>query len=284
MPLLIAQLSDLHVLEPGTRLGGLVDTNGPAAAAVDRVNRLKVDLVLVTGDLTDAGRPAQYGQARTILDALEAPYAVIPGNHDRRADLLGAFADHCATDHRGRVAYTIEEHELRLVALDSLVDNADEGLLGDEQLDWLDRTLSAAPARPTALFLHHPPIDTGVWWMDTARLGDATAFAAVVSRHPHVVHVFAGHVHRSINAWWAGVPLSICPSTAFEVLLDLVPEAPPRAVPGAPAFHLHRFDGSRVTTHCEQIGRVGDPIDLSPFFGDWPETRATWRARAAGLQ
>jgi 3',5'-cyclic AMP phosphodiesterase CpdA len=221
---------------------------------------------------------------RRILGRLEAPYFVIPGNHDRRRELLDAFASQCATNDQGRLAYTIEEHPLRLVGLDSLIEDADEGRLGTQQLAWLDRILSEDPSRPTALFVHHPPVDTGVWWMDTARLADADAFAAVVSQHAQVVHVLTGHVHRSISTRWAGVPLTIGPSTAFEVLLDLAPEAPPRALPGACAFHVHRFDGATVTTHYERIASAGDVIDLSPFFGDWPTTRAAWRARAAELR
>ena len=58
------------------------------------------------------------------------------------------------------VHYAIDEHSVRLVAVDSLGDGI--GPKGDfchDRLAALDTTLAEAPARPTALFMHHPPFD-----------------------------------------------------------------------------------------------------------------------------
>ncbi len=62
-------------------------------AVIEAVRSLpnRPDAVLVSGDLTDDGAEAGYRLAREMLDRLEVPLHVIPGNHDDRARLREAF-------------------------------------------------------------------------------------------------------------------------------------------------------------------------------------------------
>lgn len=69
----IVHLSDLHF---GFHREALV---GPL---LDRVNRARADLVVVTGDLTHRGRPGQFRAAAGFLSRIEAPVMAVPGNHD----------------------------------------------------------------------------------------------------------------------------------------------------------------------------------------------------------
>ena len=48
----------------------------------DTVHALAPDLVVVSGDLTQRARRAQFAQAAAFLDALPGPQLVVPGNHD----------------------------------------------------------------------------------------------------------------------------------------------------------------------------------------------------------
>jgi 3',5'-cyclic AMP phosphodiesterase CpdA len=281
----VAQLSDVHVLPPGVRLGGVVDTNAALRAAVEVINGLapQPDVVVVSGDVTEDGSAAAAQEARRILDGLGAPYWVMAGNHDRRDALRDAFAGRL--DGSGeRLTYEVDIGAARLLLLDSLVEDHDEGVLGTAQLAWLDQRLSADRERPVLVFVHHPPIDTGVWWMDTARLSDASAFGDVVERHAHVALVACGHVHRAIEQRWRGTTVSITPSTAFEVQFDLTPQAPPRAVLDRPAFHIHVVEDGRVVTHTVDASGTPTVVELAGFFGDWETTRAEWQQRADGLR
>lgn len=69
----IAHLTDLHF---GFHRAGLVDP------LLDRLNRARADLVVVTGDLTHRARAGQYAQVADFLARIQAPLMVIPGNHD----------------------------------------------------------------------------------------------------------------------------------------------------------------------------------------------------------
>jgi 3',5'-cyclic AMP phosphodiesterase CpdA len=69
----IAHLSDLHF--------GAVDA-AVVEAAVTAVHTTRPDLVVVSGDLTQRARSAQFRAARAFLDRLPKPQIVVPGNHD----------------------------------------------------------------------------------------------------------------------------------------------------------------------------------------------------------
>lgn len=70
----IAHLSDLHF--------GRIAHPGIVDALVREVNQNGVDLVVLSGDLTQRARPAEFEGARRMLAAMEAPTLVVPGNHD----------------------------------------------------------------------------------------------------------------------------------------------------------------------------------------------------------
>lgn len=69
----IAHLSDLHF--------GREDPVVAAGLAED-LRRSGTDLVLVSGDLTQRARRAQFQAARAWLDGLGMPWVAVPGNHD----------------------------------------------------------------------------------------------------------------------------------------------------------------------------------------------------------
>ena len=262
--MLIAQMTDLHALPPGQLLDG-VDTNSMLEQAIEHLNRLRPapDVVLVTGDLVEGGCEKSYRTLRGALDRLEHPYHVIVGNHDRRQRLRRVFHDHDYLPSKGFVQYTLEDYPVRLVALDTLDDGRGGGRLCPERLAWLESTLGDAPDRPTLLFMHHPPFETGIGWMDKAAFIGEEAFTALLARCPQVRRVICGHLHRAINTVLGGVHVSVAPSTCYQVHLDLTPKASPHIVMEPPACYLHVWNGSSFVTHESFIAGVPAPIDLT---------------------
>ena len=70
----IAHISDLHF--------GRIAHPGVVEALVDEINEGSVDLVALSGDLTQRARVSEYEAARAMLDALRPPSLVVAGNHD----------------------------------------------------------------------------------------------------------------------------------------------------------------------------------------------------------
>jgi 3',5'-cyclic AMP phosphodiesterase CpdA len=224
--MLIAQITDLHVVGNGQLCQGRVATNAQLQEAVAHINSLdpRPDVVLATGDLTDHGTAEEYDALREILAALRPPLYLIPGNHDHRDIFLEAFADHAYLPRPGTpfAHYVIEEYPVRLVGLDTTIPGQGYGMLCDERLAWLDATLRAAPHRPTLIFMHHPPFRTGIRWVDAIGLYGGRQMEAIVARHAQVEWVTCGHIHRSIQVAWGGTVACTAPSTSHaQVALTL---------------------------------------------------------------
>ena len=224
--MLIAQITDLHVVENDRLCQGRVATNAQLQEAVAHINRLepRPDVVLATGDLTDHGTVEEYKALREILAPLRPPVYLIPGNHDHRDVFLAAFTDHAYLPRPGApfAHYVIDQYQVRLIGLDTTMPGQHHGVLCAERLAWLDATLQAAPHRPTLLFMHHPPFRTGIRWVDAIGLHGGRKMEAIVARHAQVEWVVCGHIHRPIQVAWGGTMACTAPSTSHaQVALAL---------------------------------------------------------------
>ena len=268
-PLLIAQISDLHIKPPGALAYGKVDTAAALTRCVTELNRLapRPQLVVISGDLADTSLPAEYDHLTALLAPLQIPFAAVPGNHDDRALMRAALPDqpYAATSGALNVARSVGE--LDIILLDSSVPGAPHGTLDPETLRWLDATLAASTTRPALLFLHHPPFVTGITHMDVQNLRNAADLATLLHRHPRARLVAAGHVHRATLTTFAGIAATICPAPNHAVALDLDAHLPPSFNVEPPAFHLHAWfpgDGfGHIVTHHVPIGDLDGP---HPFF------------------
>ncbi len=249
-PFLVAQLSDLHI---GTSHGEH-DAASALAATVDAVQALpdRPDAVIVTGDLTHSAGDHEYEIARELLERLQTPTYVLPGNHDDRDRLRRHFGLEGAAG--TPVQQAVDLGPLRLVALDSTCPGSDAGQLDAARLEWLEQTLAAVPEQPTLLAMHHPPLLTGVAPWDEIGLPDPerAALGEVLARHPQVRRVVGGHMHRTIVAQLAGRAVLAVPSTYLQGLLDFT--APEFVLGIEPAgFALHALVGEELVSHIQTV-------------------------------
>jgi 3',5'-cyclic AMP phosphodiesterase CpdA len=256
--MLICQLTDLHVCAVGTSSNRVSETNMFATRAFRAVAGMKPapDVVVITGDLTESGLPAEYANlAALIRQHLPMPVYVIPGNHDRRDNFRTALA-HLpgVTSDPSHVQYAVEDHKVRLVMLDTVVFGFGHGELREPQLNWLDRTLGAVPNKPTLIGMHHPPFLCGIAHMDRIALRHIEAFAAVIARHKQVERIICGHHHRPIFTQLGHAIVSIAPSVAHQVELAFDPAATPAFNFEPPAFHLHLWSATEgFVTHTAYV-------------------------------
>jgi 3',5'-cyclic-AMP phosphodiesterase len=269
-PVLIAQISDLHIKPPGLLAYGRVDTAAALERCVAALNEFKPrpDLVVISGDLVDTPTAEEYEHLKRLLAKFELPFAGIPGNHDSREMMRAAFPRAGYAFASGPLHQRVETGGLDLVLLDSSVAGKPHGELDAVSLQWLEATLVSSSNRPALLFLHHPPFETGIWHMDRQNLLNAGELAAIVRRHPRVQLIATGHVHRATLTMFAGVPTTICPAPNHAVDLDLAELREPSFKVEPPAFHLHAwFPGAgfgSVVTHYVPIGDFDGP---HRFFG-----------------
>ena len=264
--MLIAQLTDTHIRQPGALAYNVVDTAIHLEAAVAHILALdpRPDAVIVTGDLTDFDDPHEFARFRALTAELPMPLYPVPGNHDSSAGLLAAFPEIAARCAGGRVNYVVEDGPLRLVMLDSTVYGRPHGTLGAEGLAFLEAALAAAPDRAALVAAHQPPCLNGSRHMEVQNLADATELEAVLRSLPQVVGFTSSHFHRAVTTSFAGVAATIAPAPAHSVSLALDPAAPPSFHMEPPSLSLHLFADGRLVTHRSFIGAFSGP---HPFFG-----------------
>lgn len=265
--MLLAQLSDLHIREPGRLAYGKLDTAPYLRAAIRHLLNLpqRPDACVITGDLTDFGRPSEYLHLRELLAPLvPMPIYLLPGNHDARAALRTSFADHPwlqASDADAPIQYTQTLHDgVQLIVADTLVPGAPHGALCAERLAWLEARLDECAGQPVLLAMHHPPFKTLIGHMDKiGLLQGASELEALLARHPNVQRVLCGHLHRAITVAFGGTVAATVPSPAHQVCLDLAPGAVSAWTLEPPGFALHAWDGQRIVSHLTYSGEFAGP-------------------------
>jgi len=261
---LFAQITDLHIREPGRLAYGRLDTSTYLQRTVEALNALPqpVDAVVITGDLTDFGRDEEYAHLRELLAPLTVPFYMIPGNHDDRQRLRACFPGHTYL-HDGKFAqFVVPIGPVRVIALDTSDLGQSSGRLCAERLGWLSDALDACSGHPVVIAMHHPPFNTLIGHMDDIGLIEGAAeLESLVSKHPNVERVICGHLHRAIETRFGGTIAATCPAPAHQVCLDLAPDAASAWCLEPPAFRVHAWDASagRLVSHLAMVGNYDGP-------------------------
>lgn len=239
--MLVAQISDTHLLSPASDLPAARLRADCLERCVAAINRESPDAVILTGDTVQHGRADEYGWLRELLAPLQAPLYLVPGNRDDNEELRRAFSDAPFLPATGPfLHYAIEDFDTRLVAVDSTWAGERKGRFCEQRQAWLEATLGAQPERPALLFIHHPPFDVGDHYVGGYRRPEeVAALQSIVERHEQVSGLLCGHVHWPVSRDWAGTQARIMPSVAIDVRkgVDETEAA------GRPIFMLHRLSG-----------------------------------------
>lgn len=267
--MLLAQISDTHMLPPGNIAYGVADTAAALKRAVQAINAAKPDLVLHTGDFAHHGAPEAYALAIEILAELKAPYCTIPGNHDDRANMRAAFQDRDWMPEKDRpdgfIHYVVDAGPVVVVALDSVIPKETGGELCAERLAWLDARLTEIDGKPSIVALHHPPFPSGLDGFSKFGLGGADDLAALLGRHRNVLRVIAGHNHRSIVGMCGPVPTVVAPSASYAFAFDTAAGAPLAIAHEPPGVAMHLWQDDILVSH---VVPVGDFPPAQPLLKD----------------
>ena len=268
--MLIAQMTDIHIgFDPDEKPEeyNRVRFRATLARILEGPNR--PDMLVLSGDITDNGDLDSFEKTAALL--AECPFPVWPmvGNHDTREALVAAFP-HVRLEGEF-LHYAVEAEGMRILLLDTLESGRHGGAFCQARAAWLTAQLDAAPDTPTLIFMHHPPVVSGIEWMDPAP-DEAwiQRFGSVVEGRRQILAIHCGHLHRPLATTFRGIPLHVTPSVAPLVAMDLrpidkhVPDGRDLITTEPPTYAIHRWDGASLVTHYE---RVSDWRVLAHYTG-----------------
>ncbi|MBT5263479.1 MAG: phosphodiesterase [Rhodospirillaceae bacterium] len=218
----IVQITDLHLV-PGKQDMHGVNPYERLSKCVEDIqqNHSDAELCVISGDLAHKGEVGAYEDLSEILTRLPMPYRLMVGNHDHRDNLRSVFPE-TAEDPNGFIQSSVDLDAGRLILIDSAEKGEKYGTFCQERATWLTDQLEGCDGRPAYLFLHHPPFEIGIPYMDGMRmLHGADLLADTIAPFTNIRHMFLGHVHRPIAGSWRGLPFSIFRGTAHQVALRL---------------------------------------------------------------
>jgi len=281
--MLVAHISDFHIVAAPNLCYDLVDTRAALARTIERLESLspRPDLVVATGDLVDEPSPEAYGELHRLLERLTIPLRLIPGNHDDRALLAKTFPEQVGLA-QDRVNYVVDYRAFRLLAFDAVIAGKEYANPTAESLTWLKETLEQGAKVPTMMIMHHPPIVTGLAFMDAIQPAWSEAFTKLIRRHPQVRLIACGHVHRPLDGTLGTARVSTAGSTAHQFSLATELETPPRMSLEPPTLRLHLWRDGDPTSFLLPV----DPdFKTAPFHGvdetTWPAISAALKAGAS---
>ena len=205
-PFTFVQMSDPQ-LGFMDRSAGYVQSDSLFKAAVDAVNALSPELIIMTGDLVNAPDDAVQDSLYCLRVAeLKAPVYTIPGNHDYMGFTREKQAEYIAK--RGYDHFSFKEHDCAFIGMDTncIKDGVKDA--EDEQWAWLEKELAAAQnCKYTFVFVHCPVIresmeereDNSNFNMEQRR-----RYVDLFKKYGVDV-VFAGHTHQEYDATVEGI-------------------------------------------------------------------------------
>ena len=268
--MLVAQISDLHVAEGRGLAFNVADGALLLEKTVAHLATLpqQPDCVVVSGDISVNGQSGGYALVAEALGTLAMPVYVLPGNHDRRENLVAGLAPYCPADPAVApyLCYTVEDYPLRLVFFDATRPGSHSGHFDAPVAAWLEKTLAAQPGRPTLVLTHHPPFLTALGVMDEP-YENAEGLGHILQKYPNV-RLCCGHLHRHMFTVWHGVAALTAPPVCMHIVPDFCPTGGDAFTDEAPAFLLHHFVDGRVNTHYCRV--PGDFAERGPFSFSHP--------------
>jgi 3',5'-cyclic-AMP phosphodiesterase len=209
-----AQISDSHI---GFDKPANTDVTATLRAAIAKIKTAPEPpaFVLHTGDLTHLSKPAEFDVLQQVLSELSMPVFYVPGEHDVLEDDGKSYLQRFGKGTQGDGWHSFDQGGVHFIGLVNVMNlkAGGLGLLGDEQLEWLEKDVKQLKSStPIVVFAHIPLWSVYPEWGwgtdDSARaLGYLKRFGSV--------SVLNGHIHQVMQKVEGHVTFHTAMSTAF---------------------------------------------------------------------
>jgi 3',5'-cyclic AMP phosphodiesterase CpdA len=212
---LFLQISDTHI---GFNKDANPDVAGTLKRTIALVNAMPVrpQLVLHTGDITHLTKPEEFDTAEQLFKGLDAgELHTVPGEHDVTDGMGVEYFRRFGKASANKGYYSFDANGVHFVALVNVMNfkPGGLGLLGDDQLAWLEADLKGRSASQPIVVFAHMPLWTiyEPWGWGT---GDADRAMAMLTRFGSVT-VLNGHIHQIVQRTEGHITFHTARSTAY---------------------------------------------------------------------
>lgn len=150
-----AFLSDTHIGSPN---GAAEEDLRRTVADINAMN--DIAFVVLTGDITELGTNKELATAKQILDSLNVPYYIIPGNHDTGWSESGGLSFNQAF---GDDKFYFKHSGIHFIGCASgPYVRMSDGHVPRHAVNWIKATLKKIGNKEPIVFLNHYPLDNGM--------------------------------------------------------------------------------------------------------------------------
>jgi len=255
------QISDSHI---GFSKDANKDVTETFKIALDRINAMPTPpaFLIHTGDLTQLSKPEEFDTFDEVLKSCRTKDVFyVPGEHDVISDNGAQYRERFGKGSQGNGWYSMDHKGVHFVGLVNVVGIPEGGLgiLGSDQLTWLEKDLSGLSAStPIVVFAHVPLWEVYPQWGWGTNDG---AQALSLLKKFGSVAVLNGHIHQVVQKVEGNMSFHTAMSTAFP---QPAPGTAPKAGPmKVPADKLKTVLGIREVNYVEtahSLATIDSPL------------------------
>lgn len=190
-PFIFAFISDTHI--------GATTSVEDLKLTVKDINQMQdIAFVVITGDITEFGSDEEFKTTKSILEDLDVPWHIIPGNHDSNWSESGTNSFDEVFGY-SRFAFSSNGYFFIGCASGPNMRMA-PGLVPHEDIVWLRKTLKKVPLEKPVIFLNHYPLTDALanWYLVIEAL-----------KKKNIQAVLNGHGHHNEAFNFEGIPATM---------------------------------------------------------------------------
>jgi 3',5'-cyclic AMP phosphodiesterase CpdA len=256
-----AQISDSHI---GFNKPANPDVLGTLQAAISKINAMPTapSFILHTGDLSHLAQADEFDTLdQALKSAKTGKIFYVPGEHDVLNDNGKQYLQRYGKETKGDGWYSYDFNGVHFIGLVNVVNTAEGGLgvLGNEQLEWLEKDVKGLSAStPIVVFAHIPLWAVYPQWGWGTR--DSEQALSYLKRFGSV-SVLNGHIHQTLQKIEGNITFHTATSTAFpQPQPGSAPAAGPMKVPAEQLRNLLGITSVEYVEHSHTLAITDTPL------------------------
>ena len=206
----------------------------------------QVDLIIISGDLTDDGDVDDYRELKRLFKQYfgHIPHIIGLGNHDNHHVFYEVFEyDKYAKNNETHFNHVVDYQDLRIVIFDNTYNSSPNGSFAPSQLSWLKSTLEASQSSRILLVMHHHLLDLH---HQVPAIEISDEFKQMIE-NSSIIGIICGHTHHAYEGLFMNKPYALAPSLSFRGVAEK--ETGHVRFEEFPGYQIIEIDGKDISFH-----------------------------------